>query len=292
MRVVTRDRILLIMALPLVASLVLVKKVCAVTPHNMRSEFNFSADGRAYEINVDGSSEVLSDIALYFESVGSVSTAVEMAIQAPPGVVGTIHTKLALNSEPSTIQVPRPGKGMSANQFTIEAVKGYDVVTVLYHIHKDACLSDVSTRYKSRVVLSFAAIEPSAREHGFKIIIAAKEHRFAGSMAASIKPVAEGQFRGEPILLMSSIQYGGEFVRVINRRRGRVYSHRIVPVLKYVFYRGYTLSLTRLRGVLRSASGGGRATFEITNGGYVYGVCFDLVRKRQVVNGYPFGAML
>jgi hypothetical protein len=56
-----------------------------------------------------------------------------------------------------------------------------------------------------------------------------------------------------------------------------------IPIVKYVGYKGYGLSLARIKGLLN----GGKATFELSNGGDIYGVCFSLARKRQVRNGYP-----
>ena len=153
----------------------------------------------------------------------------------------------------------------------------------LYHMHKDACLPSKSTQYLSRLFINVSGVSQAELDKGIVIRVGIKELPYSGSRAASIKPAADGKYRGEPILLMSSVGYGNEYVNVVKRKSHVVRSRKRIPVVKYVSYKGYSLSLSRLRGMLR----GGQATFELSNGGYIYGVCFKLVRKRQVTNGYP-----
>jgi hypothetical protein len=116
------------------------------------------------------------------------------------------------------------------------------------------------------------------------VSVALQEFPFKRDQAASIKPSSDGKYRGEPILLMQTIAYGSEYVNIRQyAKSGKLRSARRIPIIKYVGYRGLSLSLARLRGLLN----GGKATFELTNGSDIYGVCFSLARRRQVRNGYP-----
>jgi hypothetical protein len=176
--------------------------------------------------------------------------------------------------------------GLKANEydgFAIAREGGNGTMSFLYHSQKDACAPERTEVFHTGVWFDLSGISPDLRATGFTIRLAMREHQFQGARVASIKPASDGKYRGEPILLMGAVQYGGEYVNVVRRSRAGVRSTRRIPVVKYVSYKGYTLSLARLRNVLR----GGRATFELTNGGLIYGVCFELRRRRQVANGYP-----
>jgi hypothetical protein len=90
-------------------------------------------------------------------------------------------------------------------------------------------------------------------------------------------------YKGEPILLMSTMAYGGEYVSIVKWAKGKIASIKEIPVVKYVSYRGYNLSLARLNGTLS----GGKVTYELSDGGLTYGVCLAAERRRQYANGYP-----
>jgi hypothetical protein len=58
---------------------------------------------------------------------------------------------------------------------------------------------------------------------------------------------------------------------------------KILKSYAYLHYKQFVLGLAPVDKVLT----GGRGTFEIFNERDAYGVCFELVRKRQRVEGYP-----
>jgi hypothetical protein len=153
---------------------------------------------------------------------------------------------------------------------------------VWYHLQKDACTGGKTDRYVSRVKLDLSKVDPSLYDLTFKVRLSLKEFKYAGAQVASIKPESDGKYKNEPILLMATIG-NPEYVNIVYWRKKRIARTRRIPVVKYVSYKGYGLSLARLIGSLN----GGRATFELTNGGDIYGVCFTAVRRRQSVNGYP-----
>jgi hypothetical protein len=259
--------------------------------------FEIPATGELYEVALGPSDSPTTPIEVYFVSSGSVSLAVGLVVEGPPGtkaVVDSINLPSGVSSyseaigrgvvpEPSTLASLTDAKGRPTDSFIIDPAGSGGRVQLLYHLHKNACLPDKSTRYVSRITLLLNEIAPKYFADGFKLRMAVKEHRYSGSEVASIKPVAEGKYRGEPILLMGTIQYGNEYVNLIRRAGQQVRSRRRLPVVKYVYHRGHSLSLARLRGLLN----GGKATFELSNGGYIYGVCFNLARRRQTANNYP-----
>jgi hypothetical protein len=269
---------------------------CALEP------FEIAPLGELYEISLGGADETSFDPTtsipeVYFYSPGNSSHAVSLLVEGPPGTqvvidgvrlpVGVSLYPDALTSElavePATLLGLENSSAYNAGRFFIDSNNSTSGVQLLYQLHKDACLPGNSYRYISRIRFIVNEVAPSYFSQGFKLRVAAKEYRYSGPQIASIKPVAEGVYRGEPIVLMGTIQFGGESINIIRRARGRVTYRRNIPIVKYVYHRGRALSLARLGRLLT----GGRATFELTNGGYVYGVCFSLVRRRQLVNGYP-----
>lgn len=259
--------------------------------------FQIPATGDLYELTLRSGESVSSVVEVYFISPGSVSLAVGLIVEGPPGTQAIIDSiylppdvsfyseakHRELMSEPATLVNLSDPKGGETDRFIIDPAGPAGRVQLLYHLHKNACMADKTSRYISRITFSLDQIPAQYFSDGFKLRVAVKEYRYGGSEVASIKPVSEGKYRGEPILLMGSIQFGNEYVNLIRRAGQRVRSRQRLPVVKYVYHRGHSLSLARLRGVLN----GGKATFELSNGGYIYGVCFSLVRRRQTANNYP-----
>lgn len=255
--------------------------------------YKINADGSQYEVTLGPSHRELSNVAVYFESKGNVSNAVLVRVSAPAGTHGRVRGARIIDSAQSEQEVLRNLSAPDSCKVLGSDFREYDgfVVSdsvsgganeVLYHLRKDACQRRAISRYLSEINLDLSEIDQELFDRGFTITIAVLEVPFTGATLASIKPFSDGKFHGEPILLMGSVRYGDEYVKIIRRRKDRIVSQRTIPVVKYISYRGNTLSLARLRGLLR----GGKATFELSGGGYVYGVCFDLSRRRQVANGY------
>jgi len=259
--------------------------------------FEIPTTGDLYEVSLGSADSPGSPLEVYFISPGSVSLAVGLVVEGPPGTQAIVDSILlpsdvpsyteaqrrGIASEPATLTTITDSKGRETDRFIIDPAGPAGRVQLFYHLHKDACMSDKTSRYVSRITFFLDQIPAQYFSDGFKLRVAVREYRYGGSEVASIKPVSEGKYRGEPILLMGSIQFGNEYVNLIRRAGQRVRSRRRLLVVKYVYHRGHSLSLARLRGVLN----GGKATFELSNGGYIYGVCFSLVRRRQTANNYP-----
>jgi len=267
----------------------------SAVPVRADQAFEVRSDGTEYSLTVGV--EQISDpwISLLFLSPGRETTAVLVGIDGPPGLQGAVDGVLVqhgalISTEPFATSMLRESYlvrtavgAKEARRFKVESDSDAGVIQFLYHLHKDACKPESSAQYLARVLLDFSKVSPELLSQGVTLRFAIKEYRYQGSQVASIKPASDGKYRDEPILLMETMQYGGEYVNIIQRGKRGVRLRRRIPVVKYVFHRGRTLSLARLRGVLR----GGRATFELSNGGAVYSVCFSLERRRQVANGYP-----
>jgi hypothetical protein len=266
-----------------------------IAPAEADQSFEVSADGTEYSLSVGAQQIAEPLVSLLFSSPGSDSTAVVVGIEGPPGLRGRVDgARLPKGAMPSiqalendvsreSYSIRKTVGGKEFKHFAIEPGVEQSIVQFIYHLQKDACARDKQVRYVSRILLDFSQVSSEKLRQGVSLRVALKEFRYEGSRVASIKPVADGKYRGEPILLMGTMQYGGEYVTVTQRGKRGVRYRRRMPVVKYVFHRGRTLSLARLRGILR----GGRATFELSNGGAIYGVCFALERRRQVANGYP-----
>jgi hypothetical protein len=153
-------------------------------------------------------------------------------------------------------------------------------------IRKDTCGTKKDAQYLVRFEVLLDQIDQASKDAGFKFSIAAKAENYKGRMAASIKPISDGKFFPAPLILIHSL--GGYFekeekVSVVRWKNRRISSVKQLPVDgEFVNYRGKFLR----RVVASSVMTGGKATVEISNNNDAYSVCFDMVRKRQRVNGY------
>lgn len=271
--------------------------ICLSDEHHTRL-FRIAPDASDHEVSVSPSESLLGPFAVYFDSAGVSSVAVKVGIEGPTGLQGTAFGIRDTTGPGELVGPIAPfdvhhqmriyeASGSSTKEYDSFAIAGEaqsGIVHFLYHLQKDACAAERHSRYRTGIWFDPSGVDPELLTKGLSVRVAIREQPFTGARVASIKPTAEGKYRGEPLLLMGSIQLGGEYVNLVMRSREGKRRERRMPVVKYVWHRGYALSLARLRGLLR---GRGRATFELTNGREIYGVCFELLRRRQVVNGYP-----
>lgn len=254
-------------------------------------------DGQQYQISLSANEQNIKRFSLYFVSTGAVSNSVAFQIYGPPGVVGQVRagaigsqdaaTAVTSSSNLQRMPITTYPDLKSAQQFTINAV-GSDQVTsqnvsTFFTIPKDACNGSKRSRYLAQITLDLSKIDPAVYQNTFTIVMSAREVPFQGRGAASIKPASDGLYKGQPIILMQTVGYGNEYVTRVTWKGNRIVQTKRVPVVKYVSYRGYGLSLALLKGLLT----GGRHTFELSNGVQSYGVCLKAARERQRVNGYP-----
>jgi hypothetical protein len=258
------------------------------------------ADGTTYQANFTAATKNIKEFTVYFVSEGNNSSAVAVGLQAPNGTRAT--GQIGLLGERAAQDAAKDGSfGMEAkfrsssskkefSEAVVEGDGGSAAMANSYtwlHLHKDACSGNKKTRYLAKVTVNVSQVDPSLYEQGFTVFVALQQYNFKGAQVASIKPSSDGKYFGEPILLMGTISYGNEYVNIRRYTKGgKLRSMKRIPIVKYVGYKGYGLSLARIKGLLN----GGKATFELSNGGDIYGVCFSLVRKRQVRNGYPMSA--
>jgi len=163
-------------------------------------------------------------------------------------------------------------------------------------LSKNACTDARKSSYLVRFKVSFTNVNSTKLATGFPIKIQLRRQVYGGDMASSIKPVSDGKFKPKPLALMSAltggfvnitssgpkVSYGK--INVVRWNKKSIKSVETLSVADLTFYRGMLLTRTPLdTDMLR----GGKATFELYNGRSIYGVCFELERKRQRVHGYP-----
>lgn len=148
-------------------------------------------------------------------------------------------------------------------------------------IRKNTC-ADEHTRYLLRFKVDLSRIDPD-KVPTATLRLQAMQFRFSGSMAATLKPVSDGRYAPQPIVLMSFLgSFCGSRLNVVswkNGKPGKVSAARLGDLIHlngYIFTRGPVGALLR----------GGKGTFELFNGRHAYGVCFDLAKRRQNANGY------
>ena len=143
-------------------------------------------------------------------------------------------------------------------------------------IRKDACASG-ATKYRLSV-----RIDLPQHARADEVVVALDEKTYEGGKAATIKPVSEGMYAPSPLVLMETITACGQDLSMVKWTRGKP---KVTPIelRDLVIYRDMTLNRSTVGEVL----GGGEASFDLENQGAAYGVCFELIQKRQSVNGYP-----
>lgn len=256
--------------------------------------FEMKPDGTIYGIGMSAAQQNIKRLHLYFTSTGRITSAAQIYVEGPTGVSLSVRHRSAGSADAVSLLASSEGwyplmvravdQVKEAKSLTVKQVDaaspGY--FNAVVHLKRDAC--SASGKYLTELVVDLSGVAPALYAKTFSVRIGLKEYPFEGDMASSIKPSSDGKYRGEPILLMSSIaHYGKEYINIVSWKGGRIASSKRIPVVKYVDYKDKALSLARIKGFLN----GGKATFEISDGGYVYGVCFSAVRKRQTANGYP-----
>ena len=256
--------------------------------------YEIEATGTEYEIRLGPEQKSLKTISVYFVSTGNVSHAAMITLSGPVGIKGIAqgaflgHKKpLAALKKESSLQryaIRTYSSTKEAESFT--TASNYDPIygyaSPWFHLSKNAC-GTKRDKYVAQIKLDLKGIDRALYDQTFSIKLSVKMSKFQGKPVASIKPSSDGQYHGEPILLMNTVGYGGEYVNKVTWKKGKIVATTRLPVVKYVGYMGYGLSLTRIKDVLH----GGKHTWELSNGGDIYGVCLEAVRKRQRVNGYP-----
>jgi hypothetical protein len=281
--------------LALVASLV-VTGSSAVAQQDL-PPYEIVPDGKQYEIQMGPDQRSLKTISVFFVSTGNMSNAVQINLSGPIGIrgsvrggpIGVLDASTALTrNHPTITQYGIRASGVKDTTESFVTASSYDpyygYVAPWFHLTKDACGSK-KDRYVAHIKLDLSGVDPAVYDQIFSIQIAVTELKFSRKPVASIKPSSDGKYFGEPILLMNTVGYGNEFVTKNTWKNGKVVASVKLPVVKYVGYMGYGLSLIRIKGVLK----GGKHTWDLTNGGEIYGVCLKAIRTRQRINGYPGG---
>ena len=251
--------------------------------------------GRQYEIQMGPSERGLKSLSVYFVSTGNVSNNITVDIMGPKGIVGTARGGFiggddAANALASSIAVnalsvrayPDKKEAPSFTTLTYGSDLREGYASANFHLQKDAC-GPKTSRYVAQVKLDLTGIAPELYDQVFSIVLSVRENPFKGDKVASVKPSSDGKYRGEPILLMQTVGYGGEYINKVTWKSGRIVAQKRIPIVKYVGYMGYGLSLARIKTLI----GGGKHTYELSNGSDIYGVCLKATRTRQRINGYP-----
>jgi hypothetical protein len=144
-------------------------------------------------------------------------------------------------------------------------------------VSQDAC-APKSTRYLVKFELSIPAHDESVT-----ITARATSNIFPGTKAASIKPISDGKYAPQPILLMSFLgNLCGQRLEISKWSGQKRISKSAAEPRDLIPYNGRVLTRTPIGSLLT----GGKGTFELFNGRTNYGVSFELRKRRQKVNGY------
>lgn len=147
----------------------------------------------------------------------------------------------------------------------------------LIRVSQNAC-APKNTRYLIK-------IEVTVPERSEQITLTARatSSTFSGAKAATLKPISDGKFAPQPILLMSFLgSLCGQHLELSKWTNGKPISKNKIEPKDLIPYNGRVLIRTPIGRFLT----GGKGTFELFNGQTNYGICFELRKSRQKVNGY------
>jgi len=145
-------------------------------------------------------------------------------------------------------------------------------------LEKDSCSSENDT-YIFRVKIKIPANVPSSGYLRVRLF----ETKHYGGKEATIKPVSDGKFAPQPLLLMNYLGFCGQKIRITKWSQNKPFSSADTEVSDLIHYRDLILTRTPIGRYLI----GGEATISLFDSNSGYGACFELQRKRQRVNGYP-----
>ena len=150
------------------------------------------------------------------------------------------------------------------------------------HVLKDAC--DRTSKYLVMFTLDMSNIAASERAAGFKISLDIKEAVFSGGMQASLKPVSDGKYAPNPLVLTALISTGDKhmYTRWSSGAKKILSSATTKGIVKYTPWQGLILGAS-----LPPPLAGGKMTVFTFDTQSAYGVCFSATRTRQRYNGYP-----
>jgi hypothetical protein len=172
--------------------------------------------------------------------------------------------------------------GIDGEGFPVEGLKFSSSIVVaknyLIVVRKDAC-GDSKDNYVVKINVKM----PKEFSNEGYLTVRAMQQKHMGGKEATIKPISEGKFAPNPLLLMRYLSFCGQNINVVKFKAGKPKSVKKVQVEDLIYYRDMTLT----RSPIQKHLSGGKGSVELYNDKTGYGVCFELVRKRQRKNGYP-----
>jgi hypothetical protein len=231
------------------------------------------------------------ELAFLATSTGSRSEAFGIAVTAPQG--SKIRVQVAASKDSSgaptedasrwwSMPLLRPGNSEFTNVITTRgnfALGEED--RILGVIHKNSCDRGLNSYFVS-ILIDVSGIDPAITNAGYTVKIRGAASAYSGRGAGSIKPVSDGKFAPQPLLLMESIG-NPELVYVTRWRGNRLVQTRLQTIRAYAFYRGLRLSRVLIANELNNRKG----SVTVYDGNDAYGACFTMSRTRQCVNDYP-----
>ena len=176
-----------------------------------------------------------------------------------------------------------PGFGRMARAYAREDDPFVDTYDLTGLFKKDMCSTRKTDRYLVRIEVDFKKVDPASAPDGVMVFSSVMESRYQGSRSASLKPKSDGRYAPKPIVLMDYMRkMCGNRVVISKWKDGK--PKKLADHASYGFIRrnGSLFTRTLVDGGLK----GGKGVFDLYDGSNAYGVCFELVAKRQNKNGY------
>lgn len=152
----------------------------------------------------------------------------------------------------------------------------FSLGTYITTVFKNACEKQSKRPYLVRLRIQLK------KRSATSIAIGIEESKFDGKKGATIKPVSEGRFAPNPLLLMEMTRQCGVKVTETVWRNGKPKFTSLKPEDLIRFHERVFVRVN-MGGRMQ----GGKASYDLTDADTGYGVCFNRQAVRQYANDYP-----
>ena len=149
---------------------------------------------------------------------------------------------------------------------------------------KDSCIPVRRSRYILMYTVDLSSVNWADYTQGLSLRVSMREKKLSRGREAAIKPESEGRYAPRPIIMMNWLsETCGNKITITKWSRNKPQSITPLQIYGLLSYKIMVINLALVDGALS----GGKGTAELFTRTKSYGVCFDLVRKRQNKNDWP-----
>lgn len=149
---------------------------------------------------------------------------------------------------------------------------------------KDSCTPAKRSKYILMYTVDLSSVNWAEYPGGLSLRVSLREKKLARGRESALKPESEGRYAPRPIIMMNWLsETCGNKITITKWSRNKPQSITPLQIYGLLSYKNLVINLALVDGALS----GGKGTAELFTRTKAYGVCFDLVRRRQNKNDWP-----